>query len=760
MPANEGQLPIFLHSKSNNMKNICVSDIRKQAACALIFALSFNGAADAQDFPFQLLSNDLIWSSGEFRGEYVSGVRSMNDGKHYTSLERSESGSSIVKYAYRSGEAVDTIATSLQVFQDASKGFNGYEFSADESNLLITTETEGIYRHSFFANYYTHNLETGVTRPLSDFETGKQRLAAFSPDAKQVAFVRDNNVFIVDLESSVETQVTTDGERNKIINGASDWVYEEEFGKDNGIFWSPDGKFLAFYRFDESGVKEFSMPMYGQLYPEPYTFKYPKAGEDNAEVNVFVFNTETGRTSSVLNSKTEYIPRVKWGMNSEQLVLMTMNRHQSEMSILIGDCAAAGAAGVMMKEVWTESCNTYIDITDDIRFVNDGKSFILTSERDGYNHLYKFNADGKGNDVQLTSGEWDVLEVQGFDEKRKEIYFSCSQKGATQTHLARVNLKGKMTILQDESGTHSARFSDSFDYYIHTHHNANTPPNYTLRNRNGDVVRELKSNQSLKDKVASYNMQPKTFFTFTNDAGVDLNCWMIKPPGFDPNHSYPVYVAIYGGPGVNTVEDSWGGANYYWHQLLAQRGFIVASCDPRGTPKRGRTFEHSTYKELGKLETEDFIDFGEHLGGLKYVDADHIGIQGWSYGGFMTLLSMTKGAEVFSAGISVAPVTNWRYYDTIYTERFMQTPSENARGYDDNSPVNHAEKLEGPLLLVHGSADDNVHYQNSMEMVNALVAAGKDFDFFVYPDRNHGIYGGNTRLHLYNMMLDFVDENF
>lgn len=760
MPANEGQLPIFLHSKSNNMKKICVTDIMKHSACALIFALSFNNAVDAQDFPFQLLSNDLIWSSGEFRGEYVSGVRSMNDGKHYTSLERSESGSSIVKYAYRSGEAVDTIATSLQVFQDAGKGFNGYEFSADESNLLITTETEGIYRHSFFANYYTHNLETGITRPLSDFETGKQRLAAFSPDAKQVAFVRDNNVFIVDLESGLETQVTTDGERNKIINGATDWVYEEEFGKDNGIFWSPDGKFLAFYRFDESGVKEFSMPMYGQLYPEPYTFKYPKAGEDNARVNVFVFNTETGRTLSVLNSETEYIPRVKWGVNSEQLVLMTMNRHQSEMGILIGDCAAAGAAGVMMKEVWTESCNTYIDITDDIRFVNDGKSFILTSERDGYNHLYKFNAEGKGNDVQLTSGEWDVLEVQGFDEKRKEIYFSCSQKGATQTHLARVNLKGKMTILQDESGTHSARFSDSFDYYIHTHQNANTPPSYTLRNRTGEVVRELKTNQSLKDKVAAYNMQPKTFFTFTNDAGVDLNCWMIKPPGFDPNNSYPVYVAIYGGPGVNTVEDSWGGANYYWHQLLAQHGFIVASCDPRGTPKRGRTFEHSTYKELGKLETEDFIDFGEHLGGLEYVDADHIGIQGWSYGGFMTLLSMTKGAEVFSAGISVAPVTNWRYYDTIYTERFMQTPSENARGYDDNSPVNHAEKLKGPLLLVHGSADDNVHYQNSMEMVNALVAAGKDFDFFVYPDRNHGIYGGNTRLHLYNMMLDFVDENF
>ncbi len=726
----------------------------------LLMLVILSPNARAQDSPFELLSNDLIWYSGEFRSEYVSGVRSMNDGKHYTSLERTNEGSAIVKYAYRSGKAIDTIATSTSVFQDGSKGFDNYEFSADESHLLITTETEGIYRHSFYANYYTHNLTEGTTLPLSDFETGKQRLAVFSPNAGQVAFVRDNNVFVVDLTTQKETQVTKDGENNKIINGATDWVYEEEFGKDNGLFWSPEGKFLAFYRFNETDVKEFSMPIYGQLYPEPYTFKYPKAGEDNAKVSVLVYNTESGRMLTVLNKKSEYIPRVKWGVSSEQLILMTMNRHQNKMGILVGNCAEAGAGGISMKKVWTESCKTYIDITDDIRFVSNGKAFILPSERDGYNHLYKFSTDGKSEDVQLTSGEWDVLEVQGYDTKRKEIYFSCSQKGATQTHLARVNLKGQMTLLHQGAGTHSARFSDSFDYYIHTYHDANTPPTYTLRSRKGSVVRELKNNQPLKEKIAAYNMQPKTFFSFTNKTGDDLNCWMIKPPGFDPSNTYPVYVAIYGGPGVNTVEDSWGGSNYYWHQLLAQRGYIVASCDPRGTPKRGRKFEHSTYKELGKLETEDFIDFGKHLGGLDYIDASRIGIQGWSYGGFMTLLSMTKGADVFSAGISVAPVTNWRYYDSIYTERFMQTPAENSKGYDDNSPVNHADKLTGPLLLIHGSADDNVHYQNSMEMVNALVSAGKDFDFFVYPDRNHGIYGGNTRLHLYTMMLDFIEENF
>jgi dipeptidyl-peptidase-4 len=414
---------------------------------------------------------------------------------------------------------------------------------------------------------------------------------------------------------------------------------------------------------------------------------------------------------------------------------------------------------LITRKIWSEQANTYIDITDDITFLPDGNSFIMTSKRNEFNHLYQFFLNRDLEPVQLTSGNWDVLSVQGFDEKRKQVYFTCSKKGATQTHLARVGLNGNMSILHDQAGTHRAAYSNSFDYYIHTHHTANTPPLYTLKGRSGRTVRALKDNADLNTTLAKYNLQPKEFFTFTNDAGVDLNAWMIKPPGFDPSQSYPVYVAIYGGPGVNTVSDSWGGANYYWHQLLAQQGYIVASVDPRGTPKRGRVFEHSTYKELGKLETEDFIDFGEYLGTQSYVDAERIGIQGWSYGGFMTLLCMTKGADVYTAGISVAPVTNWRYYDTIYTERFMQTPAENASGYDDNSPVNHANKLEGALLLVHGSADDNVHFQNSMEMVDALVAEGKDFDFFAYPNRNHGIYGGNTRLHLFNMMLDFVREN-
>lgn len=701
-------------------------------------------------------TNEKIWYSRTFAQEYVWGIRSMADGLHYTSLEYTEDGgSAIVKYAYKTGEPVATLLTSAQAFGDASVGFDDYTFSADESKVLLMTNQTPIYRHSFTADYFVADLAAGTpATPLSDPSLGQQRLAVFTPAGDKVAFVRDNNVFITD--GTTETPVTSDGATNQIINGATDWVYEEEFGEDNGLFWSPDGQRLAYYRFDESNVKEFSMPVYGELYPDPYTFKYPKAGEENSKVSIHVYDLASQKGRMVATPTMEYIPRIQWTHDATMLAVLMMNRHQNDLRMLVADCAAKSMQ-IPAVEAFTESCDTYIDVTDNLTFLEDGDRFVLTSERDGYNHLYVF--DFEGGATQLTRGEWDVIEVAGYDAKRGEIYFTGSMQGATQKHLARVNLKGQMTVLDDRPGTHSADFSRTFAYRIHRHHDANTPPTYTLIDRKGKEIRVLEDNADLRATLATYAVQPKKFFTFTNRAGVELNGWMIKPANFDPARAYPVYVNIYGGPGSNMVEDSWGGANYYWHQLLAQEGYIVACVDPRGTQFRGRDFEHSTYKELGKLETEDFIDFGRWLGDQSYVDAERIGIQGWSYGGFETLLCMTKGADVFSAGISVAPVTNWRYYDTIYTERFMQTPEENASGYDDNSPVFFADLLEGDLLLVHGSGDDNVHFQNSMEMVNALVAAGKDFDFFAYPNRNHGIYGGNTRLHLFNMMLDFVKEN-
>ena len=705
-------------------------------------------------------NNEAIWASGTFRTEYVWGIRSMANGKHYTTQEYDKNeGSCIIKWSYKTGQIVDTLLTSNEAFGDPRETFQGYEFGSDERFVLLTTASEGLYRHSFYANFYVYDFEArDDARPITDFKLGKQRLAQLSPAGDRVAYVRDNNIFISDLATGEEIQVTQDGIMNELINGATDWVYEEEFGDDQGLFWNGDGTRLAYLKFDESEVREFSMPVYGGLYPDPYIFKYPKAGEENSKVTVHIYTLADNQSRAVAVPKSaHYIPRIKWTNDPSTLCIFTMNRHQNDLRLLLTDGEFPNNR-LGTKEVFKETCNTYIDINDNLTFLADGMSFVMTSERDEFNHIYKF--DFQGNATQLTQGPWDVVDVIGFDAKRKRVYFTSSKEGATQKHTSYVDMRGRVTTLDNTAGTHSDDFSKSFDYSIHEHSTASTPPIFTLRDRNGAVIRELKDNARLRQTMDDYEAVSKEFFTFTNEAGVDLNCWKMLPQDFDATKKYPVYVAIYGGPGANTVNDSWGGTTFLWHQHLAQEGYIVVSCDPRGTQFRGRKFEHSTYQELGKLETEDFIDFAKYLGTWDYVDANRIGIQGWSYGGFMTLLCLTKGADVFNAGISVAPVTNWRYYDTIYTERFMRTPQENESGYDDNSPVNHAEKLEGALLLVHGSGDDNVHYQNSMEMINALVSANKDFDFFVYPDRNHGIYGGNTRLHLFNMMMDFVKENF
>lgn len=704
-------------------------------------------------------SNEKIWG-GEFWAESVWGIRSMAKGTTYTTQDLDpQKGSIIEEFSYKSGKKVRDIFSSLEAFDDARQTISDYTFSEDERFILVSTDRQNIYRHSYSANYYVYDTKTGEeATPLTDFSKGKQRLATFSPSADKVAFVRDNNVFIANLLEGTETQVTNDGLFNYIINGATDWVYEEEFGDDRGLKWSKDGSKLAYYKFDESAVREFHMPTYGELYPELYTFKYPKAGEENSMVEVYIYDNNTGINHGVAVPKSaHYIPRFFWTNDSDKLCILTMNRHQNDLRFLVTEGEFPNNR-VGTTEIFKETCNTYIDIHDNLIFLEDGHSFLWTSERDGYNHIYKF--DFNGDATQITYGDWDVLEFKGYDSKRGDIYFSSSMYGATQHHLHKADLKGNITNLDEKPGHHGANFSSTYAYSIHNHSDANTPPVYTVRDRKGKVIRTLVDNNDLRAKLDDYSYSEKTFFTFTNDSGIELNCWMIPPHNMEPGVEYPLYVAIYGGPGANTVEDSWGGFDLMWHQFLAQEGYVVASVDPRGTPGRGKEFEHSTYKKLGKLETEDFIDFAEFMGSTPLVDENRIGIQGWSYGGFMTLLSMTKGADVYSAGISVAPVTNWRYYDSIYTERFMQTPQENESGYDDNSPVNHAEKLEGKLLLIHGTGDDNVHHQNSLEMVNALVAANKQFEFFSYPDRNHGIYGGNTRLHLYNMMMNFVKENF
>ena len=725
----------------------------------LVVFPTLSSTAQKNTVPKERWSNEKIWFSPTFRSEGVYGIRSMADGVHYTSLEYTDAGNAVVKYAYATGNAVDTLAKSDVVYAEAGTRISGYQFSADEQQILVSSEEEPIYRHSFSADFHVYRIGSDEAAFPLRSDGAKVRLATFSPAGDKVAYVMDNNLWVVNLGDASRTdQLTDDGQWNQVINGASDWVYEEEFGKDRGFYWSPDGQYIAYYRFDESAVREFGMPMYGTLYPDPYTFKYPKAGEINSEVAIYAVEVASGRTAPLVEVDGDnYIPRIMWMGKTDDLMVMRMNRHQNKMDLLRFDLSVLADQGRPEQEVMlVEEAPTHVPVQDNFTFLADG-SFLMTSMKDGFNHLYHVHP-GK-SEKQLTEGAWDITSVQGYDAKRKVVYFAGSMKGATQGHLAKVDLKGRMTLLDETAGTHGVRWSKTFDYAIHNHSDAGTPAVYMLRDRKWKEIRMLRDNAGLRETLTDYAVAPREFFSFTDDAGEELNCWMMKPTDFDPAKQYPVYVAIYGGPGVNTVNDSWGGTTYYWHNLLCQEGYIVVSCDPRGTPKRGRAFEHSTYLQLGKLETEDFIDLAEHLSAKDYIDGDRIGIQGWSYGGYMTLLAMTKGAAHYAAGISVAPVSNWRFYDSIYTERFMRTPQENADGYDDNSPINHAEKLEGPLLLVHGSADDNVHFQNAMEMVDALVAEGKDFDFFAYPNRNHGIYGGNTRLHLFDMMLDFLREN-
>jgi len=728
------------------------------------------------------ISLEDIWKNGTFRQKGVYGILSMNDGIHYTTREQVGEQSYIVKFKYESGEVVDTLLRSewLVEAKTAKKiELGGYGFSDDETKIMLPTDVERIYRHSTRETNYIWDIKTKTLSLLS--EGSKQRYATFSPKGSKAAFVRENDLYIKDAASGTETRVTNDGKFNQIINGSTDWVYEEEFGFDKAFFWSPDGSKIAYYRFDETNVKEFSMDMFGGLYPTQYRFKYPKAGEENSKVSIHIYDLGSAKSVKIdLGADYEYIPRIKWTNDPGKLSIQRMNRHQSHLDLLIADVNSGKVTVVL-----TEKQSTYIDVRDDLTFLSDNKSFIWTSDQDGYNHVYHYHLNGKLI-KQITSGDWDVRSYLGYDEQTGKIFYigsenyRASMKAATShkggnykvsgtklkpplanalvKNLYSVGIKGgKKTMLSTQSGGNRATFSKGFKYYINTHTDANTPSYVTLHKANGTEIRVLEDNHELKEQLPEYQLSPKEFFSIETP-GATLNAWIIKPADFDPKKKYPVLMHVYGGPGVQTVTDSWS-RNYFWHQMLAQKGCIVVSVENRGTPGRGAQFSKSTYKELGKLEIIDQMAAAQYLQGLSFVDPDRIGIWGWSYGGYMTALGMTKGADIFKLGISVAPVTNWRFYDSIYTERFMQTPQENPKGYDNNSPINHVEKLKGKYLLVHGSGDDNVHYQNSMEMVTALVAANKQFDLFIYPDKAHGINGGNTRLHLFTKMTDFVMEN-
>lgn len=699
------------------------------------------------------ISVEDIWEKYEFVPRSVPGFNFQNDGKHYTRLEENK----IKQYDFTTGQFVKDIFDASSV--SGNSEFNGkmddYTFSKDESKILIKTETESIYRRSTRANFYVWDKNNNTLTTVE--KEGKQRYTSFSDDATKVAFVRGNNMYYKDLASGRITQITSDGKFNSIINGSADWVYEEEFSIAKAFEWSPDGRKIAFLRFDESEVKEFTMTLYNRdLYPEYETFKYPKVGEKNAIVSVHVFDIETGKTTKVQTGKEPdmYFPRIKWTLDANKLCVFKMNRHQNELELLLAD-ATSGRTSVMLKEM----NKYYIDITDDMTFLEDGKCFIWTSERDGFNHIYMYELDGKLK-RQLTKGNFDVTSFYGVDEKRKTIYYQAAEESPLERQVYSMSFKGKKKKkITPAKGTNRTQWSSNFDYFVNTHSTLNSPATYTVYENSGKEIRVIEDNAAMKATQQNYGWNNFEFFNVPIEGGEKLNGWMLKPTDFDPNKKYPVFMYVYGGPGSQTVNDSWGGFNNWWYQMLAQNGYIVVSVDNRGTGARGQEFKKMTYLQLGKYETMDQISAAKYLGGQSYVDAERIGIFGWSYGGYMSSLCLFKGADVFKSAIAVAPVTNWKWYDTIYTERYMRTEKENESGYKDNSPVNFTDLMKGKYLLVHGVADDNVHFQNTAEMANALIRSNKQFDTYFYPNRNHGIYGGTTRLHLYNKMTDFIYEN-
>jgi dipeptidyl-peptidase-4 len=714
-------------------------------------AFVFSGAIQLQAQDIQL---EDIFLSRKFSPSMVRGYNPMNNGAFYTVLDQGN----LDQYSYKTGKLVKTLIDAGDLIPEGSNSpirYRAYKFSKDESKVLLITEINPIYRHSYSAEFWVYDFATKKLTKVS--ENGPQRLATFSPDGKKVAFMRDNNLFIKDLVSGEEKQFTTDGEKNKIINGAPDWVYEEEFSFSKAFEWSPDGSSIAFIRFDESKVKEYELTIYGELYPEHYKYKYPKAGEDNSVVSVHIYHLSDGKTTKVdIGSNTDiYIPRIKWTKNPKVLSVQRLNRLQNKWEILLAD-----ADNGSTKVLYTEENKYYIDITDNLYFLDKEKGFIFTSEKDGYNHIYYY--DMQGNEVaQLSKGNFDVTEVYGLDEKRGLLFYQAAKSSPLNRELFSVNINsGKTEQISTKTGTNTAQFSSDYKYFVNIFSDANTPPYITVNRDNGNELYVLEDNKNLVKLLKQHNYSNKEFFTFKTDDDIALNAWMIKPADFDSTKRYPVFMYLYGGPGSQTVTNSWGWSNQLWFEMLAQKGYIVVSVDNRGTGARGEAFKKATYLKLGYLETIDQINANKYLGTLSYVDSKRIGIFGWSYGGYMSTLCMTKGAAYFKAGIAVAPVTNWRYYDNIYTERFMRKPQENGDSYDSNSPISHAAKLKGKYLLIHGLADDNVHPQNSMDLITALVNENKQFEMQMYPNSNHGIYTGRyTHYHVYKRMTDFILQN-
>ncbi|MDT0558488.1 S9 family peptidase [Ichthyenterobacterium sp. W332] len=698
------------------------------------------------------ISLEDIWS-GTFRTQGMQSLHSMKNGKQYSVLnfDRANRTSSIDIYNYKTLEKEKTLVNSADLSE--IQYFIDYTFNNDESKVILTIEEVPVFRRSRLGIYYVLDTNNSDLIKISD---NKIQEPTLSPDGTKVAYGYLNNLYVKDLTSGKVLQITTDGETNKVINGITDWVYEEEFSFVRAFDWNADSNKIAFIRFDETNVPEFSMDVYGsELYQTQQVFKYPKAGEANSLVSLHIHDLKNNSTSEVKVDKSYsdfYIPRIEWTNEANILSAQYMNRHQNELDLWM-----INASNMTSKLAIAEKDDAYIDVTFDLTFLED-HSFIWTSEKNGFNHIYHYDKSGELIN-QVTDGNWEVTNYYGYDANNKRIYYQSVENGSINRDVYSIGLNGKKkTRLSKTDGTNSASFSADFTYYINTHSSATSPPEYTLNSsKNGNVIKSIVDNDKVSKKLLDYKTSRKEFSTISVN-GNDLNMWMIKPADFDANKEYPLFMYQYSGPGSQQVSNRWNGVNDYWYQHLAQQGYIVVCIDGRGTGLKGAAFKKVTQNELGKYEVEDQIEAAKQLGKRSYIDEDRIGIWGWSYGGFMSSNALFKGNDVFSMAIAVAPVTSWRFYDTIYTERYMTTPQENPSGYDENSPINHVDKLKGDFLLIHGTGDDNVHLQNTMRMVEALIQADKQFEWMIYPDKNHGIYGGNTRLHLYKKMTNFIHK--
>jgi dipeptidyl-peptidase 4 len=721
-----------------------------------VLGLALLGAAPLaaqQSTPPSQLTVERIFASTDFRLQTLPSIQWMRDGQRYTFV--GENGDLVVEDA-ASGRREVMVAASALVPQGAQRplAIEGYQWSADERKLLIFSNTQRVWRANTRGQYFVWDLER---RTLSPVGTGMQMFAKFSPDGSRVGFVRDNDLYVADLATGRETRLTHDG-GEQVINGTFDWVYEEELGLQDGWRWSPDGRRIAFWRIDQSRVGTFYMIQEtDSLYSQPIALRYPKAGTPNPTAKIGVVSVDGGETRW-MDTGTDpeaLLVRMQWAGPTE-VVVQRMNRIQNRVDVLLAD-ASTGSS----RTLFTETDDAWIDIRDNVfQWVNGGRQFLWSSDRDGWQHLYLYDRDGSVA-RQLTRGAWDVTRLMGVDSVAGWVYFGAAEEGPTQRHVYRVRLNGRggMEQLSREPGTHAATISPAGTYYLETYSTIATPTVTRLHRADGTPVRVLADNQRVREAVAALDIRAPEFLTIPGADGTLLNAWMIRPADFDPAKKYPVLMYVYGGPGSQTVTDAWGSTRYLWHQSLAQRGYIVVSVDNRGTAARGRAFEKSVYMKLGQLEAADQIAAATWLAQQPYVDAERLGIWGWSYGGYTTSFTMTRAGSPFRAGIAVAPVADWWLYDTIYTERFMRTPQENAEGYRSGAPVNAAADLRGRLLLVHGTGDDNVHFQNSVRLANALQAAGKQFQLMAYPNRTHSISGGRTSVHLYTMMTDWLEQN-